>query len=116
MDETPTLPQLMMFGKYQVNIIQEIGSQYHRIGVVLLEDVTGSKMYSIEMGKRHNVEAINLAVLRRWMKGEGRKPTNWATLVTVLNECGLAALADEICSTIAKLGITTCTCTYPNYM
>ena len=99
MDEIPTLPQLMRFGVHHVDIVQEISGEYSycKFGILLLEDDTGDKMEAIEIEKHGDVEAINLAVLRMWMIGEGRKPANWATLATVLEECGFAALAHEIC-------------------
>ena len=103
-DETPTLPQLMKFGERHLNIIQEIGNKYRKFGIRLLEDVTGDKMETIEMRAHGDVEAINLTILMIWMKGEGRKPTNWATLATVLKECDFIVLADEICYMMAKPG------------
>ena len=104
MDETPTLPQLMMFGVRHVNIIEEIQDKYHKFGIALLEDETGNKMKTIEMKNRGNGGAINVAALRMWMKGEGIKPTNWATLATVLDKCGFATLACEMRSMEANPG------------
>ena len=104
MDETPTLPQLMKFGERHVDIIQNITYVYYKFGIRLLEDKTGDKMEAIEKKNHYRIEAINLVVLRRWIKGEGRKPTNWATLATVLDECGFATLACEMRSMEANPG------------
>ena len=95
MDDCPTLTELMKFGDKGVNIIQKIGDKYHKFGTKLLEDDDGSKMGALEGEKRGNAEDINNAVLTRWIRGEGRKPTSWATLATVLDECELS-LADTI--------------------
>ena len=95
MDECPTLPKLMNFGEDHVDIIKEIGATYQKFGILLLEDGHGSTMGALEGEKRGNAEDINNAVLTRWIRGEGRKPTSWATLATVLEECQLS-LADVI--------------------
>ena len=96
MDERPTLVGLMWFGKGRVNIIEEIGDKYHEFGSLLLEDKTGSKMGALAITLRNDTEDINNRVLTRWIRGEGRKPTSWTTLATVLEECGLTLLAEEI--------------------
>ena len=95
MDESPTFPQLLKFGNDSVNIIEGIGNKYHEFGIKLLEDGNGCKMATIEMDN-HGHAAINNVVLRRWFRGEGRKPISWATLAGVLQECCLTVLADEI--------------------
>ena len=94
MDDCPTLPELMNFGEGHVNIIQEIGDKYHDFGTFLLEDKHGNKMGVIKHDER-TAEAITTRVLIRWINGEGRKPTTWATLATVLEQCQLS-LADMI--------------------
>ena len=104
MDQSPTIPQLMKFGARHVNIIREIGDNYHRFGIMLLEDATGNRMNTIEMENYGDFEAINLAILRRWMIGEGRKPTNWATLATVLKTSHCSQLAAEMRYMWAKSG------------
>ena len=97
MGDCPTLNELMNFGERPVNIIEEIGEKYHLFGSKLLEDSDrfGVKMGAIER-EHKKPEDINNAVLSRWIDGEGRKTTSWATLATVLQECGLNKLADEI--------------------
>ena len=96
MDDCPTLNDLMNFGEDHVDIIEEIGATYHRFGIFLLEDKHGGKMGALEREYRGNAEDINNTVLTRWIRGEGRKPTSWATLATVLDECQLSTFADII--------------------
>ena len=88
MDDCPTLTKLMKYGEERDNIIDEIGEKYHKFGTLLLEDETGSKMRAIEDDERRAV-AINNRVLTRWIRGEGKEPTSWATLTTVLDKCGI---------------------------
>ena len=105
MHKCPNLPELMTFGENKIDIIGEIGDQYHRFGVDLLQDNTGAKMGAIESGGRNNrVEAIINTVLTRWIKGEGQRPTTWATLATVLDECYLTQLSDAIRSVMGTPG------------
>ena len=105
MDDRPTLYDLMKFGDGHVDIIEEIGATYHKFGTLLLEDKHG-KMSALEKEKRGNTEDINNTVLTRWIRGEGRKPTSWATLATVLEECQLSTFADIIRSVKATPGST----------
>ena len=95
MNERPNLVELMDYGKDHVNIIQGIGDSYDNFGIKLLEDRDGSKMGAIKDDERR-AEAINRRILTRWIRGDGRKPTSWATLATVLEECNLTVLAGQI--------------------
>ena len=95
MEELPTLVELMGLGNKNVDIIEKIGGSYHRFGVKILQDA-GEKMEAIERELRGDAEMINNRVLTRWIRGEGRKPTTWATLADVLDECRLTQISDEI--------------------
>jgi hypothetical protein len=95
MDKTPSLNKLMRFGSEKVDIIAGIGQSYYKFGINILED-DGSKMAPLDSQHRGDAERINTAVLTKWIRGEGRKPTSWVTLATVLDECNLSPLADEI--------------------
>ena len=79
-----------------INIAVEISTKYHQFGTVLLDDRTGSKVRSLEYEHHYNVERINTAILREWLTGRGKEPVNWATLVEVLRDIELSALAEEI--------------------
>ena len=103
MNERPNLVELMDFGKNHVNFIEGIGERYDNFGIKLLEDKDGSKMGAIKDDERR-AEAINRRVLTKWIRGDGRKPTSWATLTTVLDECNLSVLADHIRSGKATSG------------
>ena len=103
MNKCPTLPELVSFGKKRVNIIEEIGAKYYTFGIKLLEDVKGNKMAIIKHDE-HTAEAITNEVFRKWINGDGMKPRSWATLATVLDDCNLCALSEEICSTKAIPG------------
>ena len=101
MDEHPKLHELRCFGNNHTDIIAKIGQSYQKFGVLILEDA-GEKMEPLESECQGNAEQINAKVLTRWVKGDGKKPTSWATLATVLDECKLTKLADEIRSVKGK--------------
>jgi len=37
-----------------------------------------------------------MEVLQEWLKGRGRKPVNWSTLIAALNDSGLSELARDV--------------------
>ena len=96
MDECPTLPELMCFGRKEINIIEEIGTKYYDFGINLLQDDTGAKMDAIVDECRDNAIKINRKVLSKWIRGEGKQPVSWITLATVLDKCRLKKLAKTI--------------------
>ena len=50
------------------------------------------------MAHKHHYDAerINTEILQEWLTGIGDQPVNWATLVKVLRDIELSALAGEI--------------------
>ena len=98
MAERPTLPQLLRFpvGNKTVNIIEEIGVKYDMLGPILLQDTTGAKVEAIIQQYHDRAKSINLDVLSKWLRGEGKQPVSWTTLAAVLDQCGLTELARDI--------------------
>ena len=45
---------------------------------------------------RENAEKINMEIFQEWLIGRGKQPVTWATLVEVLRDIELTALASEI--------------------
>ena len=73
----------------KLDITQEIGIS-PKFGTLLLNDKHGTKMQNIGDENR------NYNILQHWIRGDGRKPVTWETLVEVLNEAGLQTLASDI--------------------
>ena len=98
LDDAPTLRELISFpmAGCKVNVVDKIGANYGEFGVLLLEDDDGSKISAIEMEKRGNVSGIIRHIFKLWRKGKGRQPVTWATLIVVLQDIGLNALALDI--------------------
>ena len=79
-----------------INIPQKIGTKYRPFGILLLEDDDGDLVEAIVHDEMPNgVLNINLTILRKWLKGTGKPPT-WASLIEVLRDIDLKALASDI--------------------
>ena len=79
-----------------INIPREIGSNYSQFGILLLNDLNGTKVSNIEYKHRGDAVQINTEILREWATGRGKQPVSWETLTEVLRNIGLGALASEI--------------------
>ena len=79
-----------------MNLLEKIGVDYNALGVLLLKDDNGDRITAITKELRGNAADINLEILRLWLKGKGRQPVTWATLVAVLQDIGLKELAKDI--------------------
>ena len=79
-----------------LNMIQSVGTRYPTLGIFLLEDDNGVLVEAIEQENHHKVEGITCAIFKRWIRGTGRKPTTWRTLVGVLRQSQLATQAGAI--------------------
>ena len=99
----PTLPYLMFFpsNEGEVDIIGKVGRKYHNFGIVLLNDVDGSQIDTIESKCREDSYRINQDILKIWLKG-GKGPVTWTTLVKVLKTIDLGSLAYTIESSLSS--------------
>lgn len=80
----------------KVNLAEKIGVKYHDFGVLLLNDNSGDVISFIEREQRGCACSINREVFKMWLKGTGRQPVAWDTLVAVLNDIGMNKLANDI--------------------
>ena len=96
--QTVTLPQLILFETRSgsINILEQIGTDYWKLGVLLLEDATGKVTKAIIEQYHYDATNINLEILQRWIQGKGKLPVEWSTLVEVLKNIELVQLANEI--------------------
>ena len=67
-------------------------------GILLLdvEDPNGMRIRNMERKHMKNPEQINMEVLQEWLKGAGKQPVTWDTLIDVLRDTKLTRLASEI--------------------
>ena len=80
----------------KVNIAEKVGKMYLDFGVLLLEDDDGSKIGAIEKEMGRNASDINRRILQLWLRGKGKQPVTWDTLIAVLRDIGLDTLAKGI--------------------
>ena len=93
--QTVTLPQLIRFRTTSGSIIDQIGTRYWDLGVLLLNDDTGAVTQAIIEQHHEDATKINREILKRWIQGQGM-PVKWATLIEVLRDIGLTELTREI--------------------
>ena len=87
--EAPTLPKLLCFSARKVNIVQQIGVNYSKFGILLLNDTNGAIVKAVEKEHHHNAEDINIAIFRKWLEGMGEQPVAWSTLVATLKKINM---------------------------
>ena len=97
-EDLPTLQEFLCFPMptSKVNLAEKIGTDYYKFGILLLEDDKGDRIDVMEKESRGRAKDINRQVFRLWLKGHGRKPVSWGTLVSVLHDIGQTNLASEI--------------------
>ena len=93
-----TLIELIRFRgrRRRINIPQEIGTKYYQFGVLLLSDETGASMRNVIRKHKEDAEEINCEIFEQWIAGRGKQPVTWRTLVEVLYDVELTALASDI--------------------
>ena len=78
-----------------INIPERISTKYKDFGLFLLQDHDGSIVDAIRLDCACTYD-INEEILLKWLRGKGRKPANWSTLIEVLRKIDLSTLAREI--------------------
>ena len=79
-----------------INILEKIGSDYEDFGTKLLSDSEGNIMSEIKNDCKEKAMAIKREIIRKWIRGTGKKPISWETLAGVLESMGLTVLAQHI--------------------
>ena len=79
-----------------IRIISTLSHKWKSVGDLLDFDSYGEKLVQIEEENRRDPEACCRDMFQWWLMGNGRKPCTWRTLIEIIKECGLEALAKEI--------------------
>ena len=101
-DETPKLQDMYRFEhshgekKTVMRIIEQIGVDYFEFGVCLLDDRGGNRVRGIETFRHFDPDRIISDILQDWLKGRGRRPESWDTLLECLRNTRLHTLADNL--------------------
>ena len=89
--------------KWNINIIEQIGSHYRMLGPLLLNDDTGIITDDIAKKFSKNAFDINFEILKRWIRGMNITPVTWETLVAKLKSIRLTELTRKIYIDYASL-------------
>ena len=94
---TVTLPQLISFKtRSGSNVLEQIGTRYRQIGILLLDDTTGTVTQAIIQRNNNDATNVILDIFHLWIQGKGRLPIKWTTFADVLRNVGLSELANEM--------------------
>ena len=74
-----------------INIVQESANSYYCIGVLLLNDIRGNRVDTIENDARDRAEAI---IYKQWVNED--HDYSWAKLTKCFRACNLNRLASDI--------------------
>ena len=97
-DDTPTLRELESLTRNDgmtFSVMEELGGDYYKFGIILLQDETGRVMDDIRANIRGSYN-INREIFKRWLRGRGKKPTTWRTLVELLRWENFGVLASNV--------------------
>ena len=95
---TVTLPQLISFKtpSGSINVLEQIGTHYRKLGVLLLDDTTGKITKAIIERYQNDATNIIFEIFEKWIEGRGKQPVEWSTLVEVLKDIQLTELVKEM--------------------
>ena len=95
---TVALQQLICFKTRsgRVNILEQIGTHYRELGILLLDDTTGAVTKAIIEHYNYDATKIIFEIFEKWIQGKGKLPVVWDTLIKVLNDIELSELANKI--------------------
>ena len=95
---TVALQQLICFKTRsgRINILEQIGTHYRELGILLLDDTTGAVTKAIIEHYNYDATKIIFEIFEKWIQGKGKLPVEWGTLIEVLNDIELSELANKI--------------------
>ena len=76
--------------------MHRVGTQHDELGYILLNDGDGALVDQITSDCHHRSATITKEILKRWIRGEGKKPVTWKTLTDALTAIRLTELANSI--------------------
>lgn len=79
-----------------IDIAERIGTSYHKFGSLLLDDSEGNLVQIIYQDNMKEIVATNVAILKKWLAGSGKRPVTWRTLVEVMEATKEKELARQI--------------------
>jgi hypothetical protein len=90
------LPKSSDGKKRPFDVAERIADSYKEVGGELLQDLYGNKVEIKHTDNNFKLVNTNVAILKKWLEGDGKKPVTWRILIQVLDKHGLAELAQDI--------------------
>lgn len=94
--QQPSLPELLSFSTITgdtINVMSRVGHECKKLGYILLNDSDGAIVDQITDDCNHKAEKIMTEIMKRWIRGKGKQPVTWETLIKALRTIGLTELA-----------------------
>ena len=88
----------------EVRIIENIAAKWEKVARHFNFDPTGYTIDLIDARHPSNPEACCTDMMKLWLRGRGRQPATWATLVEVLRNAEFNVLASEVEQMMTKSG------------
>ena len=83
--------------KLYQHVIKKIAYKWEELAILLEFDDDGGKISSIRRDFiQQGVEICCFQALHFWIKGEGKKPVNWKTILTCLHDMQCPVIAQTI--------------------
>ena len=99
LNKKPTMPELRRLELPDggaIDIAERISVSYKKFGSLLLNDDYGNHISIIAHDNMHKAVDVSVDILRKWLKGSGRLPVTWYTLIETLKAVGEHELVRQI--------------------
>ena len=95
LDEMPQLHQLQRLSRDNdvINVIKAVAPSWEKFALYLTMD---SNMIDIWKRDAYQVEDAAMKLFDHWLKGNGRQPISWKTLIQALHENDLSIIATKV--------------------
>ena len=99
LSDKPTLAQLQTLRGADgtvIKIIAHVAADWGSIAINMDFDPNGRTHSTIQASNHGDVTKCCEAMFKTWLRGEGKQPATWSTLIEILNDCSFKVLADKV--------------------
>ena len=103
-DAEPTLTELYQLKSVdgKVQVIKRVAPCWYDLGILFNFDKSGTQLEIIKAEYRNEPVPCCRAMFQYWLKGNGRGPHSWRTLIELLEDSDLEVLAREVRNALKK--------------
>ena len=77
-------------------MISCMSKEYKKLGHILLNDDDGAIVDQITNDYHYKSQDIVLEIIKRWLRGKGKEPVSWRSLIEALNNLEMMELATHM--------------------